>query len=85
MEPDELGELADDRPSPKAQAIARDEFQIMLDALNELPERTRKAIEMHRIEGKRLTEIAAHFGISQSRTHFIIVEGLRHCMKRRNP
>ncbi|PEQ13992.1 hypothetical protein B2G71_04325 [Novosphingobium sp. PC22D] len=76
---------ADARPDPEAEAIARAELQIVFDALDELPERTRIAIRMHRMEGKRLADIAAHLGISVSRAQGIIVEGLHYCMQRRDP
>jgi RNA polymerase sigma-70 factor (ECF subfamily) len=75
----------DERPDPEVEAIARDELQIVFDALDELPERTRIAIEMHRLEGKRLSEIAARLGISVSRAQGLIAEGLHYCMQRRNP
>lgn len=77
--------VADEKPNAETDAIARDELSLVLAALDELPERTRMAIEMHRFEGKRLAEIAAHLGLSVSRTHTLIVEGLHHCMQRRNP
>jgi len=82
---DGLDALADDRPNPEAALMARRELRTVLDALDELPERTRTAIEMHRLEGKRLTEIAAHLGISVSRAQALIAEGLHYCMQRRNP
>lgn len=77
--------VADDRPTAETTIITRDELDIVLLALEELPERTRIAIEMHRFDGKRLAEIADYLGLSVSRTQGLIVEGLRHCMQRRNP
>lgn len=71
--------LADEQPSPERATLARDELRAVLDALAELPERTRTAVRMNRIEGRKLREIADHLGLSITRTHALIVEGIAHC------
>lgn len=71
--------LADDQPSPERATLARDELRAVLDALAELPERTRTAVRMNRIEGRKLREIADHLGLSITRTHALIIEGISHC------
>jgi RNA polymerase sigma-70 factor (ECF subfamily) len=53
-----------------------------MDALAELPERTRIAVEMHRFGGCTLKEIAEHFGISVSMAQVLVTDGVRHCQSR---
>ncbi len=78
----ELELLAEDRPSPEDGVAAKDEVRIMMAALAELPERTRIALEMHRLGDYKLREIADHLGISVGRAHALVAEGLEHCRKR---
>ncbi len=74
-------EFVEDRPSPEATLIARQELQRVLAAMAELPERTRIALEMHRFGGCTLKEIAAHLGISVSMAQVLVTEGVRHCQR----
>ena len=76
---------ADDTPSPEAAAIAKDELRLLMEAMAELPERTRVALEMRRFGGCKLKEIAAHLGISVTVTHDIIADGIAHCRRRVRP
>lgn len=70
-------EVAEERPSPEAELIAREELERVLVAIAELPERTRLAFEMHRFGGLKLKEIAARLGISTSMAHVLVVEAVR--------
>lgn len=72
----------DNRPSPEIEVAARDELQRVLNAMAELPERTRIALEMHRFGGCKLSEIAAHLGISVSMAQVLVIEGVKHCQRR---
>jgi len=74
--------IAEDRPSQEDAIINRDELQIVMEAMAELPERTRTALELHRFEGLKLKDIADHLGISVARAHSLVYEGLEHCRKR---
>lgn len=74
--------VMDDLPSPEAATIAKDEFRLLMQALDELPEQTRIALEMRRFEGRKLKEIAARLGISVTAAHTIIADGLAHCHRR---
>lgn len=76
------GEVAADLPSPEAEAIARDELRRVMAAIEELPERTRLALEMHRLQGCKLREIAQRLGVSVSMAQLLVVEGIRHCQRR---
>lgn len=75
--------VAADAPSPEQVAIGREDMRRVSEALAELPERQRRAIEMYRIDGYKLREIAKHLGVSVSLAHHLIVEGLAHCDRRR--
>lgn len=75
-------EVADALPSPEAAAAAREEFRNLLKALDELPPRTRIALEMHRLGGFKLKEIAAHLGISISTAQALVAEGIEYCQNR---
>lgn len=74
-------DVVEDRPSPEQEAIARQELQRVMDAMADLPERTRIAMEMHRFGGCTLKEIAAHLGISVSMAQVLVTEGIRHCQR----
>jgi RNA polymerase sigma-70 factor (ECF subfamily) len=73
--------LAEDRPSPEAELIARQELERVIAAMAALPERTRIALEMHRFGGCTLKEIAAHLGISVSMAQVLVAEGVRQCQR----
>ena len=71
-----------DRPSPEAEALHKDQLRIVTAALAELPERSRIALEMHRLEGCKLREIADRLGISITQAHTLVVDAVEHCKKR---
>jgi RNA polymerase sigma-70 factor (ECF subfamily) len=81
-------QTADDRltqfagPTPEGIALYKDELRQLLAAMDELPERTRVAFQMHRLGGYKLREIAAHLGVSLPLAHKLVVDGLEHCKSR---
>ena len=77
-----VADIREDRPSPEATAVARDELRVMSEAMAELPERTRIAIELHRFGECTFKEIAAHLGISVGLAHALVIQGLEHCRAR---
>lgn len=77
----EFVSIPDDRPSQEQVLVSREELRLVMGAMADLPERTRIAMEMHRFEGRKLKEIAAHLGISVSLAHSLVFEGLEHCRK----
>ncbi|TWT15191.1 sigma-70 family RNA polymerase sigma factor [Reyranella sp. CPCC 100927] len=77
--------VADKTPSPEAVAASREELRLLLDAMADLPERTRLALEMHRLGGHGLKDIAARLGVSVTTAHEIIAKGLAHCQRRLHP
>ncbi|HWB50377.1 MAG TPA: sigma-70 family RNA polymerase sigma factor [Stellaceae bacterium] len=80
---DGAGELtAEDRPSPEAEATAKDEMRAMRAAMAKLPERSRIALEMYCFGNCKLKDIAAYLGISVGLAHALVVDGLDHCRTR---
>jgi RNA polymerase sigma factor (sigma-70 family) len=74
--------LAEAAPSPEDETLHRQELAIVLQALSELPARTRTAVELHRFHGRKLKEIAEHLGISVALAHSLVHDGLDHCRTR---
>ncbi|MFT8932197.1 MAG: sigma-70 family RNA polymerase sigma factor [Acetobacter syzygii] len=72
----------DERAVPEVEILHRQQLAIVRDALAELPERTRIAVELHRLEGLKTREVAARLGISVTRAHTLIAEGVAHCRRR---
>ncbi len=75
-------EIPTDRPDPETQAIDRDQLRVLQTALDELPRRSRVALEMHRFGGYRIADIAAHLGVSVGTAHALVVDALDHCESR---
>lgn len=75
-------ETAEDRPSPEDELAQREQLRLLSQALAELPDRTRRALEMHRFEGLKLREIAERLDISVTLAHSLVFQALDHCRKR---
>lgn len=78
----DIAEKAADQPLPAAIAEGRDDLRVMRAAMDELPERTRIALEMHRFGEMTFKDIAEHLGISVGLAHRLVIEGLEHCRER---
>lgn len=76
--------VADESPDAEKTLIARDDVRLVLNTLEELPERQRIAIEMYRFGGFKLREIAVHLDISIGLVHLLIAQGIEACDRRRN-
>ena len=74
--------LPDDRCTPEQEVISSDALEKLQRAMNELPERTRVALEMHRLHEYKLREIAEHLNISLSMAQYLVKEGLTYCQSR---
>jgi RNA polymerase sigma-70 factor (ECF subfamily) len=80
---DDIAEtMLTEQAMPEHQAIVRSELEQLQAALNELPERTRMALEMHRLGGYKLREIAEHLQVSPSMAQHLVKEGIKHCQHR---
>lgn len=76
---DLLSELPSNTPSPEHQALHCDQLRLLQDALTLLPERTRRAFHMHRLQHLTFQEIAAELKISTSLAHQLVRDALTHC------
>ena len=87
--PKDTTELLDSIPldAPNAEQVLfyRDELRVIAGALAELPERTRTAFRMYRLEGRTLQAIAGHLGVSVVRAHQLVKEAILHAARRLDP
>ncbi len=79
---EEFVAIPDDAPSPEAVVYDRQRLAITAAALAELPERTRRAFEMHRLSEKTISEAAQELGLSTTRTWALIRDAYRHIRAR---
>jgi RNA polymerase sigma factor (sigma-70 family) len=79
---DLLETMASATPTPEHEALYRDELRAMTLALAELPERTRRAFELHRLGGYTLQQVAATLGVSVGLAHQMVRDALSHCADR---
>lgn len=68
--------------SPEHSFRYKQELNIVASALDELPERTQIAFEMHRLGGYTMNEIAVELGVSTTLVHQMISRALTHCNDR---
>ena len=81
-EPNLAGVLADSSQSSPSQRAMRGEAAIQLAAaLERLPEDQREAIRLRHLEGWTLTQLAEHFGRSDSAVAGLLKRGLRNLRK----
>lgn len=78
MSPEDFASIADPSPSPEATVYDRQKLALTKAVLAELPERTRMAFEMHRIDEMTIAEVAAELGLSTSRTWSLIRDAYEH-------
>jgi RNA polymerase sigma factor (sigma-70 family) len=56
---------AADEPSPEEAASARQRLRLLVEAVDTLPPRTRRAFQLHKFEGYSQVETAARLGVSR--------------------
>lgn len=74
--------VADPTPTPEAIVYSRQCLVQTHAALGELPERTRRAFEMHRLGERTLAEVAEELGISTARAWALVRDAYRHLLTR---
>lgn len=82
LDPESLERQADAQAGVERTLISRDALDRVREAMDELPERTRLALEMHRFSGYKLREIAEALGVSPSFAHHLVAQAVEHCKKR---
>lgn len=73
--------VADTEPAVDARIEGEQELERFRQALAQLPERQRIAVEMHRMGNLKLHDIAERFGISTAYAHQLVAKGLTACAK----
>jgi RNA polymerase sigma factor (sigma-70 family) len=76
---EEGGELVAHCPCPEETMARCQALRIVAAALQELPERTRHAFEMHRIEGVSQRDIACELRVSPTLVNFMVRDAHNHC------
>jgi RNA polymerase sigma factor (sigma-70 family) len=79
---EEIASVASDAPSAETVLVHRDELRVLAAALVELPERTRIAFNMSRLEGRPLRDVADRLGISITRAQQLVKIAMIHGAKR---
>ena len=68
-----------DEPTVERSVEAASELILLQTALAKLPDRTRQAFLLHRVEGLTLVEIGARLGVSKSVAHELVTDAVDHC------
>lgn len=66
---------------PETALVCADELQIIVDVLNRLPIRMRRAVLLHMVEGLSLREISEQLEVSLGSAHALVKEGTVECRK----
>lgn len=61
--------------------MARQELELVKAELARMPPRMRRAVELHRVSGAPLREIAAELGVSVTTAHGLVTQGVERCRK----
>lgn len=69
--------LHDDSPSAEEQVISREEFQVLCDAINILPEKCRRVYTLRKIHDLSHLEIAENMGIAVSTVEKHLRKGIK--------
>jgi RNA polymerase sigma-70 factor (ECF subfamily) len=77
-----LVKVAGESPTADEVVHFRDELRILTDALAELPERTRMAFTLYRLEGCTLQQVGDRLGVSVVRAHQLVKDAMLHAARR---
>ncbi|MCB1392628.1 MULTISPECIES: RNA polymerase sigma factor [unclassified Nitrobacter] len=75
---EDFAAIIDPTPSAEVAVYDRQKLALTRAALAELPERTRIAFEMHRLDEMTIAEVAAELGLSTSRVWSLIRDAYDH-------
>jgi RNA polymerase sigma-70 factor (ECF subfamily) len=78
----EFAAVPDPRPSAETALYDKQRLALSEAALAELPERTRRAFELYRLEEMTIAEVAEKIGLSTTRTWALIRDAYRHVRAR---
>lgn len=71
------GVLADDAPSPSQEAVTREQRRRLTDALAQLPEDQRTALDLHHLQGYSVPEVAAQMSRTTAAAAGLLRRGLQ--------
>ncbi len=80
--PERLESVPHDAPTAEDVVLFRDELRVLSEALAELPERTRLAFTLYRLEGWTLQQVADQLAVSVVRAHQLVKEAILHGSRR---
>ena len=69
-----------DEPSPEQATVARERLRRTTEAIQSLPPKTRRAFEMHRLEGLSQEQTAQALGVSRKTVEKQVSSALRHLL-----
>jgi RNA polymerase sigma-70 factor (ECF subfamily) len=69
--------MSDHEPAPEQRVAARQELQLMQDALNELPPRCREVVILRRVYGYSQREVAEKMGIKEETVESQMAKAMR--------
>lgn len=69
--------VSDDKPSPEQNTAARQELQLLQEALDDLPERCRQVVVLRKVEGLSQREAASRLGVTEDIVEHQLAKGLR--------
>ena len=75
-----VAQVADPFPDPETVVYSRQCLARTAAALTTLPDRTRKAFELHRLSGRTIAQVAEELGLSTTRTWALIRDAYRHLL-----
>lgn len=78
LAPEDFAAIVDPSPSPETIVYDRQRLALTQTALAELPARTRKAFELHRMDEMTIAAVAAELDLSVSRTWTLIRTAYEH-------
>jgi RNA polymerase sigma-70 factor (ECF subfamily) len=69
--------VSDDKPSPEQNTAARQELQLLQEALDALPGRCREVVVLRKVEGLSQREVASRLGVTEDIVEHQLAKGLR--------
>lgn len=78
---DDPGEMPSDTVDAERRMIASEELAIVTATLATMPPRMRRAVELHRLSGATLREIAGELGVSVTTAHTLVTDGVERCRR----
>jgi RNA polymerase sigma-70 factor (ECF subfamily) len=79
VEEEEGMQISSSASTPEANVISRETLTLVAKALSALPARTRRAFELHRLDGHTQREVAEELGVSTTLVNFMIRDAMDCC------